>query len=139
MFDLVEPGGLGARSRREQVLDFKVLVGAAEQYFCPCGEIGTLSIRRALPQSASSRRGVRRDRRSQIGGREAPRQWCRWAPATRSPHSSGGFAPGVNRAITRSSLGTGHRLHPPLRKLVHGTEHLCCLSRWAFLSSLFRF
>jgi len=71
---LAEPGGvdwrimdMGARSRREQVLDFRALVGVAEQYLVPYGDVGTLSIRRALPQSTSSRRGVRRDRKPQIG------------------------------------------------------------------------
>ena len=42
---LAEPGGvdwrimdMGARSRREQVLDFRALVGVAEQYLVPYGD-----------------------------------------------------------------------------------------------------
>jgi len=81
---LAEPGGvdwrimdMGARSRREQVLDFRVLVGVAELYLVPYGMLGRSRYaglylnppHHAVVFAATGSRKLG-------GGWRAPPQWC---------------------------------------------------------------
>src|SRR5712692_317053 len=58
-------------------------------------------------------------------------EWTRLMRPTRCapPSLRGRFAPGVDRSLPSSAplYERTIRLHSPLRKLVYGIEHLCCL------------